>query len=125
MQWLFYLLLAYEWLRCLLLKFCIIFFNYQRFYNVTIDNDLNTKNKYVKQLNIFYLCNNIHNINTLFDFLGVENLNSICFLYKDNIIQMNFEDKNIVINMDNRFNIFLGDISINMLDQILETPYIS
>ena len=120
MQWLFYLLLAYEWLKFTLLKFCIICFSYRRFYNVTVDNDIKTKNKYTNQVNMFYLCNNIQNVNTLFNFLGVKKIDNICFLYKDNIIQMNFDNEEIIINTNNRFNIFLGDISINTLDHILE-----
>ena len=69
---------------------------------------------------MFYLCNNIQNVSTLFNSLGVKKIDNICFLYKNNIIQINFTNDEIIINTDNKYNIFLGDISINTLDHILE-----
>lgn len=86
--------------------------HYSLFAHVYVDDICN--NKYKKDIEKFYLCNNIHNIDKLESILGTTFDNIILFDYHNNDIKISKQDNMIEINNTTK-RIILGDISLEYI----------
>jgi hypothetical protein len=79
---------------------------------VSIDGVSN--DRYKKDIEKFYLCNNIHNINKLESILGIDFDNIVIFDYSNNMIRISKKDNIIEINGISK-RIILADISLDYI----------
>lgn len=103
---------------------CRNYYNYTKismgssnlFDTVYIDGVVN--DKYKKDIEKFYLCNNIHNIDKVESMLGITFDEIVIFDYNHNKIRISKKDNLIEINNTTIKRIILGDISLEYIYDI-------
>ena len=92
----------------------IRYFGYRIVKHVVINN-INTELEI--EINEFYICNIIHDITTLQEYVGFE-VNYLSFYYKNKLIEINCRKQEIVIDHNITVPILLDDIALTNCDSI-------
>jgi len=75
------------------------------------DIDIDKEDELEKRVNMFYLCNTIHDTKMLNNFMGHE-IKSLSFYYKDKYVYIDIINKEISVDYTPFNSIILNDISL-------------
>ena len=111
-----YFFISYKYLQSKFRQMCINYFRYSLVDDTLLNELVNTINYHLKRMNKFYICNEIHNMNTLVKYLKDPAFRTISFTYKDRRIMIDHTNNTILINYTKSIDIILGDVSLDYIE---------
>ena len=111
-----YIFISYKYLQSKFRQMCVNYFHMTLVDDTLLNELVNTINYHLKRVNKFYICNEVHNINTLNKYLKDSSFKTISFTYKGRRIMIDRISNTITINYFKTIDIILGDISLDYIE---------